>query len=631
MHPSEPAAEPRWTIDFEPVGRRVRIPEGSTLLEAARASGVGIASLCGGEGWCESCIVRLESGACSPPTESERTAFTDRQLADGFRLACQAVPASDIKVYIPPESLTAPQRLQVEGEEKPVEFDPILRGFDLDLKPPNLTDLRSDAGRTADALADLLPEPVRFSHGLLETLSTTLRSSEWKLRIVLHGSQAIAALPVGTRLFGLAVDVGTTKLAAYLVDLETGSTAAKRGAMNPQIAYGEDVISRLAFAIGEAQGAARLQGVLIEALNELLAALCVEAGAAVEQVLYAVMVGNTAMHHLLAGLPVRQLALAPYVPVVDAPLETTAERLGLRMNPGARVHLLPNLAGYVGADHAAALLATRLWEAPGPAMLIDIGTNTEISLAAGGRVYACSCASGPAFEGAHIRNGMRAAPGAIERIQITDGAPHVATIENQPPVGICGSGILDAVAELHRSGIVDRRGAFLPGSAGVIASDAPIASTARAGIGAEFLLVAAEQTGHGQPITISRSDVNEIQLAKAAIRTGVDILLETAGLGPDDLERILVAGAFGTYINLASAIRIGMLPELPLERFSQIGNAAGLGARQALTSRRCQDEITAAARAVHYIELSVHPRFQKIYLSNMYFPAGSGGVTSPTD
>lgn len=606
-----------WTIDLEPVGRRVRIPAEMTLLDAARMAGVGLSSLCGGEGWCESCSVRVESGRCSPPTESERTALSDQQLAAGCRLACQAVPHSNLKVYIPSESLTTPQRLQIEGESRAAELDLIVHSYDLTLPPPDLSDLRADSARLTDALADMGKPALGFGQPLLETLAPILRAQDWQARIVVLDEEIIAALPLHTRLYGLAVDVGTTKLAAYLVDFEDGSTAAKSGAMNPQIAYGEDVISRLAYAISEPEGAARLQEALIEALNDLTAGLCVQAGVSAQQVVYAVAVGNTAMHHLLAGLPVKQLALAPYVPAVDAPLTIPASYLGLRIHPGAHVQLLPNLAGYVGADHAAALLTTRLWESSNPAMLIDIGTNTEISLAANGKVYACSCASGPAFEGAHIRNGMRAAPGAIERVQILDGEVHVATIESQPAVGICGSGILDAVAELRRAEISDRRGALQAGCVGVIAARRDQTDPGPSS-GLEYVLVPAANSGHGQAITISRADINEIQLAKAAIRSGIDILVETAGLSPNDLDRILVAGAFGTYINLASAIRIGMFPDLPLERYSQIGNAAGMGARHALTSRRSLGEITAVARAVRYVELSLHPQFQQIYIRNMY-------------
>ena len=278
----------------------------------------------------------------------------------------------------------------------------------------------------------------------------------------------MAVLTPGDRLFGLAVDIGTTKLAAYLVDLATGHTVAKTGEMNPQIGYGEDVISRIGYCAEHADGRIVLQARLVETLNTLVTQLCHEAGATQPQIVDAVVVGNTAMHHLFAGLPVDQLGRAPYVAAVSDPLDLRAADLGLVLAPGASVHLPANIAGFVGADHVAMALATGAWEETDRCVVaLDIGTNTEVTLTRGGRIWCCSCASGPAFEGAHIQDGMRAAPGAIERVQIgEDGKPHLKTIGDQPPVGICGSGILDAVSELLRTGIIDRKGAFQAGAPG---------------------------------------------------------------------------------------------------------------------------------------------------------------------
>jgi uncharacterized 2Fe-2S/4Fe-4S cluster protein (DUF4445 family) len=597
-----------FIIDFEPVGRRARVQHGGSLLDASRNSGVGLVSLCGGEGWCESCIVRLEKGECQPPTEAEQLVFGGEALAEGYRLACQAIPASDVKVYLPPESLSAPQRLQVEGEEAAIGFDPLVQVVELSLPAPTLTDQRADTQRLHDALTGAGYPAIEIDFPLLATLSVTLREQNWQVRVVLRSNRLAAILPRESRVTGLAIDIGTTKLAGYLVDLTSGETLAKAGAMNPQIAYGEDVISRIAYAQQGPDERKTLQACLVEALNAMLDELCLASNVTQDQVVEAVIVGNTAMHHLFAGLPVRQLALAPYVPAVNEPLSFPAGQVGLRLAPGGMIQLLPNIAGYVGADHVAVIIATRLWKIGHPVMAIDIGTNTEISLAVNGSLYSCSCASGPAFEGAHIRDGMRAAPGAIERVLFIDGVVHIFTIGEQAPVGICGSGILDAVAELRRLGILDGKGAFNADYPGVRPSP----------FGREFLLAAGDKTAHGRDITISRRDVNEIQLAKAAIRTGIDVLLETAGIQALDVKEWIIAGAFGTYINLESAMQIGLFPQAPLQRFKQVGNAAGMGAKQALLSRQSLAEAEQAARATRYTELTTYAGFQDRFLKAMY-------------
>jgi uncharacterized 2Fe-2S/4Fe-4S cluster protein (DUF4445 family) len=597
-------------VDMEPVGRRIEVEPGTTLLAAAQSAGVGIVSLCGGEGWCESCIVRVVEGNLSPPTTAEEDILTAEELAGGLRMACQARALGDVRIDIPPESLSAPQRLQVEGQRADVALDPPVRTVDVTLSLPTLHDLRSDATRLEDALAEQGISPVTIGWPLLADLSDRLRAYDWSARLALRRGEIVAVLPPETRLLGLAVDIGTTKMAAYLLDLATGVVLAQRGAMNPQIAYGEDVISRIAYANHEADGRRTLQQKVVEALNGMVAEMCGEVGQPPEHVVEAVVVGNTAMHHLFAGLPVRQLALAPYVPAVSEALDMRAYDLGLELASGARVHLLPNIAGYVGADHVAMILATGIWQFDEPAIALDIGTNTEITLAVGDRLLSCSCASGPAFEGAHIRAGMRAAAGAVERIRLTEDDTLIYTIDDAPPVGICGSGILDAVAEMHSAGII--------GDTGALIVDHPQVRAGGDGQPPEFVLVPAEKTGHGRDITITRSDVNEIQLAKAAIRAGIDILLAEAGIAADEIQTFIVAGAFGTYIDVPNAIRVGMFPDIPVERFRQVGNAAGMGAQRVLLSDGQQGVIDAFLRRVEYVELTTHPEFQRHFLSAMY-------------
>lgn len=609
-------------VDFEPVGRRTEINPGSTLLDAAQAAGVELVATCGGLGICEGCRVRLEHGELSPLTLEEDAILSAEEIAKGFRLACQSVPLSDVKIDIPAESLTTPQRLQLEGAEVEIHLDPDVRAVEVKIPEPSLHDLRSDLTRLEDALSLQGVTGTRVDFPLLASLSTDLRRARWAPRVVLHTNEILAAFPASGAsglhgIYGLAVDVGTTKLAGYLVDLGSGETAARLGAMNPQIGYGEDVVSRILYATDKPEGRKVLQSRLVDALNQMVMDLCAEARTTPDQVVEAVVVGNTAMHHLFAGLPVQQLGLAPYVPAVSQSMQIRAEGLGLHLAPGAYVYLPANIAGYVGADHLAMDLATGVGQDSSKRKIValDIGTNTEISLECDGQIYSCSCASGPAFEGAHIREGMRAAPGAIERVTYVDGEFRSHTIGDKPPIGICGSGILDAIAAMLKAGILDPRGNLQANHRLVRTVDDKRA----------ILLAPAEKSGHGRDIYVTRHDVNEIQLAKGAIRAGIRVLLQQAGLaegkdgGESKLDQVIVAGAFGTYLDVASAVAVGMFPNLPLDRFKQVGNAAGAGARQMLLSvdrRKTADDL---ARRIDYVELTTHPHFTDEYIKAIMF------------
>ena len=622
-----------FIVDLEPVGRRAEIQSDQSILEAAQTAGVELVSLCGGIGACDSCRIRLVAGLLTPLSLEEKAVFSKDELEAGFRLACQAYPLSDVKIDIPPDSLTTPQRLQVEGRAVEVSLRPCVFWLDVDLPVPSLGDLRSDHSRLKDALLEMGEErPFSMAHEVMKEFSNCLRSLNWQARLVFReedacrldsgaharGIELIAVLPPQSRVIGLAVDIGTTKMAAYLMDLASGETIAKTGTMNPQISYGEDVISRISYVNQHPEeGRAVLQARVAETLNNLVAEMCEEAGVHREQIVEAVVVGNTAMHHLFTGLPVSQLGTSPYVPSISDALDIPAVLLGLRLAPGAYVHLPPNIAGYVGADHVSMVLASEVWRKTETLLALDIGTNTEITLSVGktGQKLCCSCASGPAFEGAHIHDGMRAAPGAIERVQISDNQIRLYTIGDQPPVGICGSGILDAVAEMLRAGLLDHRG--------VLRKDHPFVraeNNLR-----EFILATAEASGHGREVIVNRQDVNEIQLAKGAIRTGIEILLAEAGISWRDLDGVIVAGAFGTYINIESAIRIGMLPPLPVEKYVQVGNAAGAGARQMVVSVEQRLLAQELARQETYIELSTHPDFTKVFSRALLFPENMEG------
>lgn len=598
------SATPTCRIDLEPLGRRVECAPTSTLLQAIQPAGIALTAVCGGQGICGRCTVHVLSGNVSPPTPVEQARLAPAELVRGVRLACQTIIQSDARIYIPAESLTTTQRLQLESASVAIPLEPAVTAHTVRLDPPALTDVRADATRLADALDVGQDASLAYDPLLLRQLSDNLRAWGWQTRVVLRGREVIAVRPVGSPLLGLAVDIGTTKLAAYLLDLETGQMLGATGAMNPQIAYGEDVMARIA-ASGQwkVEGERdRLQQVVVDAINEMATELCAQVGAEVGDIADAVAVGNTAMHHLFAGLPVGQLGVAPYVPAVADPLDLKAREVGLFFAPGAYVHLLPNIAGFVGADHVAMLLASGLGDfhqdapkdnlgANSVTLGLDIGTNTEICLRAGNRLWACSAASGPAFEGAHIEGGMRAAPGAIEHVVIAGDRVYIETVDNAPPLGLCGSGIVDLIAWLRRAGILDARGAFRPHPR--VRGD-------------RFIVVAGERE-----IALGRADIAKIQLAQAAIRAGMRILLRQAGLTEVDVQEVIIAGAFGTYLDVESAIEIGLLLPLPRHCFRQIGNAAGAGARMALLSVHERARAARIAHQVEYVELTAAADFRR--------------------
>ena len=596
-------------VDFEPVGRRGQAREGQSLLEFARELGVGIASVCGGQGTCGKCKVQIRSGTASPPTSRDKRFFTEEQLAAGWRLACQTYPTGDLKVTVPAESMTAPQRTQLEGLEIPVAPQPAVKAYRIKLRAPTLHDTQGDADRLIKALwQQHRVRCRRIDFALLRHLPPRLRELEWECRAVVRGDEVVAVLPADGRLLGLAVDVGTTKLAGYLVDLTTGETLAARGMMNPQISYGEDVISRANLAIATPDGSAQLQKLAAGAITELAVGLTKSVGAAAEDIAEAVVVGNTAIHHLVLGLPVRQLALAPFVPAVSRSVDIKARDLGIGIAPGTYVHVLPNIAGFVGADHVAFLLASNIQDGDRTIVALDIGTNTEVSLIHRGRISSVSCASGPAFEGGQIKDGMRAGDGAIERVTISLDGVQYETINDAPAVGICGSGIIDVVAQLYLSGVADSGGRMREGHARV----------RTAGERREFVLVSEAERGGKPAIVFTQHDVRELQLGKAAIRAGIQTLLRSAGLTDEDITDVIVAGAFGSYLDISSAVTIGMLPAVPLERFHQVGNAAGMGAKRALISTAQRDEARRLARKARYIELATTPGFNQDFLQAIH-------------
>ena len=597
------------TVDFEPVNLRGNCRKNGSLLACGRRLGVGISSVCGGKGTCHACKVQVLSGTVSKPTLSEHETFNSQELKEGWRLACQTYPTGDCKIAVPAESMTTRQRLQVEGLEAKVAPQPPVRVYRLKLSVPSLEAPEADADRLLNALDHQHNvRCTRIDIGALRTASDRLRSWKWRNQAVVRNGEVTAVIPLRSHRTGLAIDLGTTKIAGYLVDLNDGRTLAAKGIINPQVGYGEDIISRITAVVRSPDNGVALQTLAVDAVNELCADLCAKAGVKPEEVLEAVVVGNTAMHHLFLRLPVKQLAVSPFVPAISRALEVKARELGLDTAPGAYVYLLPNVAGFVGADHVSMLLATDAWRAKEATVALDIGTNTEVSLICKGKIVTTSCASGPAFEGGHIKYGMRAATGAIERLRIDGDNIQYQTIDGAPPVGICGSGILDALAQLYLANIID--------DSGRIVDNRPRVRTYK---GQRELILVSREERKGKPaITITQHDVRELQLAKAAIRTGIQILLEACSCTEDNIEQVIIAGAFGTYIDISSAVTIGMLPPLPINRFRQVGNAAGMGAKVALISLKSRAKAQAIASRVTYIELAGSPGFQPIFMQASY-------------
>ncbi len=602
-----------YQVDFEPIGKRVEVAADTTLLEAAQQAGLALSSACGGVGNCGQCRLEVVEGQVSPPTDDEQFILTELELLGGERLACSAHVHSNVKVYVPKSSLITAQRLQLAGDSGELALDPLIHAYQIEVAPPTLHDPRSDLERIAAALAevqgetDLIAEPA-----VVRQMTPIAREQHWQLTVYLRQAEIISLVPPKATPVGLAVDLGTTKIAAGLVDLTTGAELAVTGTLNPQIGYGEDVISRLTYARRNPEGGHTLAVMVRETLDNLLGELTEQAGVSRSQVADVCLVGNTAMTHLLVELPVHQLAVSPYVAATNAAIDVKARDLGLTTAPGAYVHVLPCIGGFVGADHVAMILASSLDQTDHVALGIDIGTNTEIALARPdeGFLTSVSCASGPAFEGAHISDGMRAVAGAIERVKLTETGLELKTVDNAPAIGLCGSGIIDGVAELRRWQLINERGRF----------DRQHERVRDGRQGAEFLLVPGNHSGSQREVVITQNDINEIQLAKGAIRAGLEVLLEASHTAPQEVKEVIIAGAFGSYLNLQSALDLGLFPNLPQAHYRQVGNAAMVGARQALLSGQVRERAQQIVNKTNYLELTAYPKFNRRFALAMLFP-----------
>ncbi len=599
-----------FILEFEPLGMRLMCEEPLTLLDAIRQAGIRLRAECGGKGTCAKCQVQVLSGELDAPTQLEQQVFTAQQLNEGFRLACRTLASGDMTLYLPPQSLLSSQVLQTEGTTMDVEPDPAVLVTLLSLNPPSFDDLRSDWERVC-ASPQLQPFPG-MSAGLpaLTALAGQLRQSKWQVNLVHNHRELLHVLPPGDQQpVGLAVDVGSTKLACFLVDLTNGKTLAAHGVPNPQIAFGEDIMSRLAAVLENPANAQALQSGVMQAIQAAVQEMAQKINISLEQIMDACLVGNTAMHHFFLGLPSQALAVSPFVPVTAAELTPSAAELGLDLMPGARVYAPPVIAGFVGSDHLAFLLAAGFGQDDRTRLGIDIGTNTEIALQHAGRIVSVSTASGPAFEGAHIRFGMRAAPGAIEHVTIDEATTiHSQVIGGQIASGICGSGILDAVAEMRRTGLINARGRLEKSNPAVQINQ----------FGQPAIILAPE-SAQQREISLDQKDVDQVLLAKGAMRAGIEILLDHLKINAAQLDEIIIAGAFGSYMNAEQAMRIGLLPEIDLQNVRAIGNAAGVGARMLLVSRQIRSRALELARRIEYLELTITPDFNLFFANGIRF------------
>lgn len=608
-------------VHFQPHGRRVEARAGNSLLEIAREAGISIESICGSAGKCGKCKVIITSGASilSPMTESEIKALRETTRA-GTRLACQARVLADgsVTVEIPEESRREHHRLLAKGVEPRISLDPAVSKVLLKIPPATLKDVRADDDRLLQMLFKKARIKSSISPGVHRDLPNALRRESWLATVTLFREKELIRIDPGDTtgsLYGIAVDIGTTKLVAYLLNLRTGDIVGTESMPNPQIPFGEDLMSRISYTIKNRDGLAILQKAVVDGINSLVSNLCIASSIDPTDVLEVSVVGNTAMHHIFFGIPTQHLAAAPYAPAVRTSISVNPTHLGLSVYPFGKVSALPNIAGFVGADAVADLISSGLYKDRQKGMMIDIGTNTEVIAGNRDRLVCCSCASGPAFEGAHIKFGMRAATGAIERVWIDAETKDVriTTIDDSPAMGICGSGIVDAVSEMLNAGLIDGSGKI--GQSG----DSRRIKVNPTGP-PEFVLVFAKETGTGQDITITQHDIQEIQLAKAAIFTGVSMLMRRLKLRGSDLKRIYAAGAFGTYVDASSAINIGMYPDVPVDRIKFIGNAAGSGARMALKSVRIRDLAERLSKKVEYVELAAEKDFQTEFAKAMFLP-----------
>ena len=628
----------KYQVVFQPSGRRGQIEEGRSLLQAAQELGVGIEAACGGAMVCGKCKVIPEFGSfdklklrserenISELSPVERKILTEEEISSGYRLACCTYIRGDMVVSVPKKSQSAKQIVLEEGSKRQIVLKPAVKNYYLELSRATLEDARDDRRRVLDALrTEYGLRDISFDYTLYRKLPQVIRENDWKITVTVREDKGEIVRVSGGRTetnIGIAIDIGTTTLAAYLCDLNTGGIIRRTSRMNSQIGYGEDILSRISYAVNNADGLQRLHEIIIKDINELTGELTDGTGYTAEQVDEMVLVFNTAMHHLALNIDPAYIGKSPFAPAVSDSLDIKARELGIKINAAGWVHTLPIEAGFVGADNVAVLIAEEPYRGDSIKLIIDIGTNGEIDLGNRERMLCTSCATGPALEGAQIKFGMRAAPGAIEKITIDPQTyePRFKVIgqeqwypenRNTGVLGLCGSGIIDAFAQLYTAGIVGKSGRIN----GRLAT--PRVRKDENGR-LEYVIAFAEETGINQDIVINQADIRAIQLAKAAIYTGAEYLMSRYGV--DHVDEVILAGAFGSYIDKKSALAMGMFPDCDPEHIHAVGNAAGDGARIALLNMDKRREAAKIAREIEFVETAVEADFQQRFMEAISIP-----------
>ena len=620
MTTTAPSGTTKISIEFRPHDKVTRVPPGMTIFNAANWIGLPIDSTCGAKGTCGKCKVRILHGN-NGATAADRRIFTDAELADGWRLSCRSEANSDVVCHVP--RLMGNPKAALMGFDRHVILNPNVNKVPLTLAPPSLEDQRSDFSRIRDALE---PEgyAVEASLNLMRQLPGVLRRNDWHVTAVVVGHELVSVEGGDTtdRLFGLAFDIGTTTVVGMLIDLNSGAPVAVRSALNGQAVQGADVISRISYTMLHEDGLSELNQVILRTLNGLIAQLLNEGEVAPYEVYEVVTAGNATMQHLFLGVDPEPIGLEPFIPAVEDMVQASAQEVGLEILPQAQIHCLPYLGAYVGADLVAGLLATGLAQNEGVRLLVDVGTNGEIILGSASRTVATAAPAGPAFEGAQIQDGMRASTGAIEAVTINPEGLELQVIGDVPPIGLCGSGLLDVVAQLRLSSLMLPSGRFVKAEE---ANELVSPELARRIITDEegrrsFVLAWPEESGSGKSIVLTQRDVRELQFAKGSIAGGIDVVMQELGVEADELVEIFLAGSFGSYINPQSARIIGLVPPVPVERIKAVGNAAGEGAKIALLSFRERQVARSLPQIVEYHELSGRGDFNDSFLAVLQFP-----------
>ncbi|MCG3120881.1 MAG: Na(+)-translocating NADH-quinone reductase subunit F [bacterium] len=607
-------------ILFLPGKKTATFDEGILFREAALDLGIIIESTCAGLGTCAKCKVNIKEGA-SPPTKVEEQLLTPHELTKGVRLSCQARLIGDSVCVVPPESLTFGEQIMTEGRQGRFAFDPDLKKFFIKIPPAELGEKYFDFDMLLAQLQQRGVEISRYRFSLVREIANLLRQHDYQITAVVDQNYLITLEAGDTTpaLFGVAFDLGTTTIAAKLLNLANGQVAAVASALNPQKSYGADVISRVNYIVEHPGGLALLHRLIIKQMNELLAQLCVHAGIPAQHIYKIAVAGNTLMQYIVLNIDPRHLAYSPYTPVFQGPATLDAKELGLQIHPDGVAYFLPNLACFVGSDITAVLTVLDLDEQEDIQLVVDIGTNGEMVLGSKDRLLCCSSPAGPAWEGAYITWGMRAARGAIERAEIIEGDLQFRTIGSADPIGICGSGLLDLVCEFVRAGVIDKTGRILNADEmPPLVNDKLKARLVHHDNGSNHIAIA--KLDAEKSIMLMQKDIREVQLAKSAIVSGIKILMQELRVQPEDIAQVYIAGAFGNHVRGQDAVDCGLIPRVPVERIKFIGNAALAGAEAVLLAQAARRKAEPLAKLVGYVEISERSDFHEFFVESMHFP-----------